>query len=289
MPTTFTHDVFGKDVWKLLPKQLKGIIRENEEVYRIGLHGPDILFYYKPLTHHRVNQLGYLLHKRNASVFFRKSLAILQKMPDPEAGLAYLLGFICHFALDSECHGYIEYKIKHSNMTHTEIESDFDRKLLRDGGYNPKRTCLTSHICPREGDTETIAMFFPSLREKHIQKALSSMVFYNKLLLAPTQGKRDYVLSLLRITGHYKEIQGLLMPEYPRPGCEDSTRELTRRYKNGIPIAVWLCENYYNTFCEMDVLSSRFHRTYGPDEVEMKKYENGVSQELLNSLRSTTL
>lgn len=69
MPTTFTHDVFGKDVWKLLPKQLKGIIRENEEVYRIGLHGPDIFFYYYPFMKNKTNQIGHRMHKENASEF----------------------------------------------------------------------------------------------------------------------------------------------------------------------------------------------------------------------------
>ncbi len=283
MPSTYAHYRFGQDVRNALPEELQTIAKKHLSLYHIGLHGPDILFYYHPLFRHPVNQLGYQLHKKNASVFFRKCLSVLRDMSDPEAGLAYMLGFICHFALDSECHGYIEYKINHSNLTHTEIESDFERKLLRDGDYQPERTCITTHIFPKDGDTEIIARFFPGIQEKQIRKALSSMIFYNKLLLAPTREKRDCILLLLRITGHYKEMHGLLIPQHSRHGCEDSTRELTRRYLDAIPVATHLCENFYNAYSEMDVLSSRFHRTYGPDEIELKKYE-GASQNMASAI-----
>ena len=48
MPTTYTHDLFGKEVFKKLPDNLKDVIRKSKSLYLIGLHGPDIFFYYKP-------------------------------------------------------------------------------------------------------------------------------------------------------------------------------------------------------------------------------------------------
>ena len=46
MPTTYAHDLFGKEVYKRLPSDMKALIRRHGDLYRIGLHGPDILFYY---------------------------------------------------------------------------------------------------------------------------------------------------------------------------------------------------------------------------------------------------
>ena len=46
MPTTYAHDLFGKEVYKKLPSDMKALIRRHGDLYRIGLHGPDILFYY---------------------------------------------------------------------------------------------------------------------------------------------------------------------------------------------------------------------------------------------------
>ena len=48
MPTTYAHDRFGREVYEQLPANLKKIIRENKKLYLIGLHGPDIFFYYHP-------------------------------------------------------------------------------------------------------------------------------------------------------------------------------------------------------------------------------------------------
>lgn len=46
MPTTYAHDLFGKRVYRRLPDKLQHLIRSNGNLYRIGQHGPDILFYY---------------------------------------------------------------------------------------------------------------------------------------------------------------------------------------------------------------------------------------------------
>lgn len=273
MPSTYAHYRFGQNVLRKLPEELQTVIDNHLPLYHIGLHGPDILFYYHPLFRHPVNQIGYRLHEENADVFFRNGLKVLQDMPDPEAGLAYMLGFICHFTLDSECHGYIEYKIRHSFLTHTEIESDFDRRLLQNDGYQPERARLTAHIRPRIGDAEIIAGFFPQLKAEHIKKSLSSMLFYHKLLLAPGKWKRNLILLLLKITGNYKEMHGLLIPASPRQDCADSTRELIQRSRTAVRTAIDLCENYYNTYSEMDILSERFHRTFGPEASEIMKLE----------------
>lgn len=256
-----------------LPEELTSIISHHRSLYQIGLHGPDILFYYHALFPNRVNRLGFRIHEKKAAYFIRKSLITLKNLSNPEAGLAYMLGFICHFALDSECHSYVEFKIRQSGMTHTEIETDFDRRLLQDAGKDPARTCLTTHICPSTDDCEIIASFFPYITKKQIARSLSSMVRYNRLLLVPNRLKRLWVVFLLCLTGNYKEMHGLLMTGKARPGCEDSTGELRKRSNAAVPVAVLLCENYYNVFCEMDILSRRFHRTFGSDSEEVKKYE----------------
>ena len=71
MPTTYTHDVFGKMVYQKLPENLKEIVEEHMNAYRIGQHGPDILFYYHPMKRNTVNGQGYDLHDKPADLFFR--------------------------------------------------------------------------------------------------------------------------------------------------------------------------------------------------------------------------
>ena len=57
MPTTYAHDLFGKEVYKRLPSDMKALIRRHGDLYRIGLHGPDILFYYM-VSKNPVTQFG---------------------------------------------------------------------------------------------------------------------------------------------------------------------------------------------------------------------------------------
>ena len=47
MPTTYAHYKFGKEVMSALPRPLQNAIENNRELFDIGLHGPDILFYYR--------------------------------------------------------------------------------------------------------------------------------------------------------------------------------------------------------------------------------------------------
>lgn len=49
MPTTYAHYKFGKEVLSALPRPLQNSIEAHRELFDIGLHGPDILFYYNAL------------------------------------------------------------------------------------------------------------------------------------------------------------------------------------------------------------------------------------------------
>lgn len=134
MPSTYAHYCFGKAVYRRLPQEIQEEIKAYSPLYMTGLHGPDILFYYKPLKSNAINRIGYGMHGRPADEFFKKAWMRARELPEGRGGFAYLYGFICHFALDHSCHPYIEKKIKESGVTHAEIEVEFDRMLLAKRG-----------------------------------------------------------------------------------------------------------------------------------------------------------
>ena len=68
MPTTYTHDLFGKKVYRQLSPEIKKVIRRNGNLFRIGLHGPDILFY--DLFDTSVTSVGVEMHSLPAASFF---------------------------------------------------------------------------------------------------------------------------------------------------------------------------------------------------------------------------
>ena len=169
MPSTYAHYRFGKEVFAALPEGTAEIVREARGLYDIGLHGPDLLFYYKPLGSNAVNRIGFGMHAEPAEKFFVPAAQIVRNGGAAQAAYAY--GFICHFALDSACHSYIENKIRLSHVTHTEIESEFDRSLLLEEGKDPLSASLTAHIAASEENARVVAPFF-GVSEKQTYKAL---------------------------------------------------------------------------------------------------------------------
>ena len=102
MPTTYTHYRFGKDVLDALPRRIRTAMETNRELFDIGLHGPDILFYYRALIPNSVSGQGYGMHKQMADLFFERAKKVIADADDKTMSRAYIYGFICHFALDSE-------------------------------------------------------------------------------------------------------------------------------------------------------------------------------------------
>lgn len=48
MPSTYAHYRMGQEVIKQVSAPARDIIMKHKQLYDIGLHGPDILFYYHP-------------------------------------------------------------------------------------------------------------------------------------------------------------------------------------------------------------------------------------------------
>lgn len=104
MPTTYTHYAYGQDVFKKLPEQIQKSIEPYMDYYNIGVHGPDILFYYHSYHKNSVNQYGIKVHHEPAREFFKRAFKVFQVQKNKRAACAYLAGFMTHFILDSTCH-----------------------------------------------------------------------------------------------------------------------------------------------------------------------------------------
>lgn len=261
MPATYAHYVFGKEVQKEVSKDIRKIICEHKEVYLIGLHGPDILFYYKPLKKNPVSATGYRMHDEVAAGFFKHGREVIRKLEgrEKEEAIAYMLGFVCHFMLDSECHGYIGEKMKSSGITHAEIESEFDRALLVKAGKNPIRECLVKHIVPSERNAACIARFFKGLSVKEIGDAVKSFKTYNNLLRAPGRVKRYTIYGALKLSGNYENMKGMVINYEANPHCKGSCLALSLKLQNAIEPAARVIEEYYHSLDSIAPLAERFN------------------------------
>ena len=264
MPSTYAHYRFGKEVLERLDPDLRSVIEAHRELYDIGLHGPDILFYYDALHRNPVSQIGFSMHDRPGREFFGPARERISGVGDRRAGESYLYGFICHFALDSECHPYIEDRINQSGIAHTKIEGEFDRMLLVEDGKDPVRQSLVPHIHPTEENSEVIAAFFPNTTPDQVKAALEDMLKYNGLLVCPGWLKRRLVIRALKKSGNYDDMIGLLLNAEGDPRCDESNARLKELYDGAVGLAVELIGDLHGYLDgRTEKLPPRFDRTFG--------------------------
>ncbi|HAX50611.1 zinc dependent phospholipase C family protein [Muricomes intestini] len=263
MPTTYAHYKFGGDVISALPRPLQRAVENNRELFDIGLHGPDILFYYNAIDKSNpIIQQGHAIHKKPAAEFFKRAEDILKREEDTAAARAYIYGFICHFVLDSECHKYIQKMMYVSGLTHSEIEKEFDRYLLTEDYINPLRYLATNHIHPSLENAQVIAPFFNNLPAETVRKSLKAMIFYHKLLLAPGKKKRKLLFTSMKLLGKYETMHGMVVNEEPNPECEQYCLLLKKLYAGAVTIAADLIVKFQKSLFQGVELPVRFQETF---------------------------
>lgn len=273
MPSTYAHRLFGEEMLKIYPKGTAAICMEYLSLYNIGLHGPDILFYYKPLKDNPVQKIGYSLHSKSAAVFFNHAADVINSCGDYGAYLSYAAGFICHFALDGACHSYIENKLTVSKVKHTEIESEFDKYLLRKEGKDPFKEDLVSHIKFDATTARIIAEFFDGLSDtgervcgKDILSALKSVLFYNRLMQGKNPFKRAVVNVSLKVSGNYPEMHGMMFSKKDIKECADSNLRLEKLFKKAEENCLVLTDEFISCVKNKAPMTSDFAPTFGPAE-----------------------
>lgn len=265
MPTTYTHYRFGRDVFKQLPASFQEQIFPFHELYDIGLHGPDLLFYYKALMKNPISQLGFAMHDKPAREFFRAAKLAMDQTSEPGPSLAYLYGFICHFALDCTCHPYVEEKARSAGITHSEIEAELDRWLMVGDGLNPVTYHPTGHLKASESNARTIARFFPTLTKQQVYKSIKSIRWYCDMLVAPMPLKRRMIDTILKLAGSYDSIHGMIINYKPNPACTTICMTLENLYLQALPMAVDLIQGYQAYLLGDQKLDPRFNHTFGED------------------------
>lgn len=261
MPAAFTHLYFGSRVLNSLEPELQKRIHGESELFYLGLQGPDILFFYHPLKKNPVSAIGYRMHQEQAYGFFKESRSVIEKSMDREAALVYMLGFICHFTLDSECHGYIADAVKQTGVSHGEIEQELDKYLLRKQRLNPKRFDATARLAATERNAKIIAPFF-GIDPGTAAAAVHMMKRYTALLRTLSGIPKKIVFLVLRLTGSYDSVAGMFLNPKDNPLCRESNRELERRAKHAEAAARQLIASYLD-YTESGIpLPERFERNY---------------------------
>lgn len=247
MPATYAHKRFGRDVYACLPEHIKDIIGMERELFEMGLMGPDPFYLIiSPFfgTRQRIRKYGFSTHAASGLHFMVPASRVAERSGFAAPEMAYIYGVICHFALDRECHAYIIKEAKRPDLSHAQIEMEFDRRLLIHDGKDPLRTRLTDGFVPSAGNAEVILQFYPDASYGDVRAALISNVVMHEFFLCPGKLKRRMVRFLIKLFRVNETAWNHVMSEHPAPQCTETTRHILIDYLNAIEKAVFLCTDF---------------------------------------------
>lgn len=226
MPASYAHYRFGKLLLPNLPADVRQCIQRFRRMYDVGLHGPDIFFFYNPLMKTAVGDLSGKFHSQTGAEFFPAACT----QATSEAAKAYLYGLLGHYCLDSLCHPFVQQKVDKGEAGHVALESEFDRYLLAlDGESAPHTYDLSPKLKLTRGECMTVAAFYPPATGGNVNLSVKNMALLHKFGANKNRERTEKWLKKLK--------PGLcdgLIPEEPIPEFARMDSELLARFNRAL-------------------------------------------------------
>lgn len=221
MPYNFSHALVGLTALKQSNETVRALIAAHRGEFLIGTMGPDPYFgdeMPKPLFSPDRVDLAQKLHETDAREIFLAMLPLAQKSA---ATSAYLLGFFCHFLLDTNAHPYIEARFPGSLHTPAEIQIDLmmtDRVAFSGVPERPRRFYRTSHL----GDLDKLhaalaKALFNTNSVGVFARGFRKWIVVNTISYDPNNRKLRFFSSLERLFDIKGKLTGYLVSRHPDP------------------------------------------------------------------------
>ena len=202
MPCLYAHDVFGEKVREQLPERIKYCIKQYEDCYKWGLQGPDFMFFCNIPTGKKIKKMGHRIHRQSLNTYLEKVISIVQEKGVESPESVYLLGFLCHFMLDSQCHPYVN-AWKEEGYSHADTEKAFDQYLVKLDKKIPGEYPFHKLLPLKMRTMRALNHMNPWVNRFYIY---SSMIFYvmaKRFFYAPGEFKRKFITGLTKKFGLY--------------------------------------------------------------------------------------
>ena len=107
MPSTITHDTFGREIYDQLLEEI-GQSEDEKQAFLLGCQGPDPLFYgvINPMIPSS-NSFAKKMHRYNCTDFLTALALGVPRLKELNIARAYSLGYLMHFELDSKVHPFV--------------------------------------------------------------------------------------------------------------------------------------------------------------------------------------
>lgn len=211
MPAIYAHYRLGQDCFKKFNEKQQNIIRRHREVFDMGLQGADFLFYNLKDPTVKSEMLATKIHYEPCINALRR---FLKKGKLTESEVAYIYGFIGHFALDSKCHPLIN-ALSKIKVDHHRLEMEFDRFLLKKDGYTIGKINLKDFSPVSLEVKETLVSLYSNypISKRKIIKSIEAMHHVKNFLFIDSEKKYQRIKKFMNILKLFDKFSGHIMYE----------------------------------------------------------------------------
>ena len=243
MPNIYTHVIFAQElVNTTMTSKQKDMLENRSQLYEIGANGPDYLYFHgttpkKVKEKSHVRTLGKYCHRRGINDFYHQALEVIrnEKEADVKQGeIAYIMGHLTHWALDSTTHPYIFWRTgsgdSASQFRHHRMESLLDAIVLKIKKGKTIKDYKVYKVCEVDiDDVRAIARIYVNCAKKvygvqakphEILQALNEWAQIQKLLY-DRKGKKLKAFQTIEETIKQSGlVSGMIVPNEPDDPCD---------------------------------------------------------------------
>ena len=221
MPYNFTHALVGLTALQHTSEAVSTLVSANLGEFLIGTMGPDPYFgdsMPKPLFTECRLDLAEKLHTLDARSLFA---ALFPLAEDSAAKQAYVLGFLCHFLLDTNAHPYIEARF--SGKAHTPAEIQIDLMMASRVSFagvpeKPRLFYKTAHLIELdELHTQLSRSLFAMETRGAFARGFRKWIRVNTLSYDPSNRKLRFFSKLESLFHVPGKITSFLVSRHPDP------------------------------------------------------------------------
>lgn len=198
MPAAYIHENIAQNALEGI-NSIPSFIKDENNAFELGAQGPDILFFYNILkfwdNDYIPNRLGEYMHKHKVNDFIRT--AFISAKRSGGAALAWIAGFVVHYAVDSTIHPFVYARTSNNDgseniLEHLMLEAQFDTWCYRSQGYKgiPRQAQCTKAITKVQ-KTNIAQLLSYACSEVYPEKMLSFEQAFESI------GDMNRVISLL--------------------------------------------------------------------------------------------
>ncbi|MEG0284210.1 MAG: zinc dependent phospholipase C family protein [Erysipelotrichales bacterium] len=261
MPAIAMHHFYALEVAKRLSSDLQKIIEENQAFYNIGAQGPDIFFFYKPILPNKVNKYGVKLHHQNASRLLNNKH--INKEDINDQFIAYLLGYVTHFSLDSSFHPIINQVCPNFNE-HMILESELERIIIAKNTKNKDAHLYKRHqlIDINQDYGKVLSPFYSELHAHTIDRAIKDMHKYTQFLYAPENKRKNKYNKFFNIFVKKANFSNMMISENINDTYDSTITYLLSIYEQTIIYGQILCMNLIEHLNDNIELDKSFNKDF---------------------------